>query len=149
MESSEISDNQFDGFEFISSNLEDFKNNLGPKMAEVHKEIKNRLQVLNERKNSLLKSLDTIYADMKQEKYFLTGILIHQGKADSGHYYAYRYNFNKKIWKKYNDSSISQVLNESEMMDEAFGYENKSAYCLIYIKASSLTEFKQIKDIKT
>lgn len=137
----------FDDIEFISSNLQDFKTNLGPKLSEVHSEIKNHLKTLKEKLEAKKKELDTVYEDMRQEKYFLAGILIHQGKADSGHYYAYRYNFHTQIWKKYNDANITTVLNENDMMEEAYGYDNKSAYCIIYIKGSALNDYKAIKNL--
>lgn len=40
--------------------------------------------------------------------YHLYSILIHEGSADSGHYYSYTYDIKSKVWRKYNDINISE-----------------------------------------
>ena len=49
------------------------------------------------------------------------GILMHEGKAESGHYYSYLYNFEKSIWLKFNDIHVTEETNEDKILQEAYG----------------------------
>ena len=57
--------------------------------------------------------------------YELQSICIHTGSLGGGHYYAYCKNFIDDQWRKYNDTNVSQPLNESEIL-------NQKPYCLFY-----------------
>lgn len=70
---------------------------------------------------------------------------------DFGHYFAYIYDFDRKIWRKFSDQYVSEE-SEEKVMEVAFGIslffsfsnnfisgnETKSmnAYCLIYMRDS-------------
>ena len=58
---------------------------------------------------------------MKTSKYKLMGILMHDGKAQSGHYYSYLYNFEKTLWQKFNDIHVTEEPNEEKIFQEAYG----------------------------
>lgn len=58
-------------------------------------------------------------------------ILIHEGSADSGHYYSYIYEIQTKKWRKYNDINISEEA-EPQIIKEAKGINFTSAYYLVY-----------------
>ena len=64
---------------------------------------------------------------MKTSKYKLMGILMHEGKAQSGHYYSYLHNFEKNLWQKFNDIHVTEEPNEAKIFDEAYGIK-KSHY---------------------
>jgi len=80
---------------------------------------------LNDLKNSLKKinnEIEKCYNAFKKNfKYSLLGILMHDGQADSGHYFAYIYDFEKNLWRKYNDQSISEE-SEENVLKEAYGF---------------------------
>jgi ubiquitin carboxyl-terminal hydrolase 36/42 len=58
--------------------------------------------------------------------YDLYGVVIHVGSStNSGHYYAYCKNFNNSQWFECNDSHISEVKSESEVL-------HTEAYLLFY-----------------
>lgn len=48
-----------------------------------------------------------MYEPINKTKYYLKSILIHSGSHDSGHYYSFNYDFNEKLWRRYNDSKIT------------------------------------------
>ena len=58
-------------------------------------------------------------------QYELQSICIHTGSLRGGHYYAYCKNFIDDQWRKYNDTHVSQPLNQSEIL-------NQKPYCLFY-----------------
>ena len=50
--------------------------------------------------------------------------MIHEGAADSGHYYAYIFNPIKNKWYKFNDIHVSEV-NEDKVFKDAYGFNIK------------------------
>lgn len=74
---------------------------------------------------------------MRSTPYHLYSILIHEGRADSGHYYSYTYDIKAKTWRKYNDINISEE-SETQVLTEARGLNFTSAYYLVYSQEGSL-----------
>ncbi|OHT04300.1 hypothetical protein TRFO_28240 [Tritrichomonas foetus] len=71
--------------------------------------------------------------------YELFGVLVHQGNAFMGHYFAYLRPTPNHKWFKFNDSTVSHVT-EFEAIDKNFGDKkiNSSGYMLIYVKKSEI-----------
>ena len=62
-------------------------------------------------------------------------ILIHDGTAESGHYYSFIYDRKQDAWWRFNDVTVSMEV-EDVVMKESFGgqtAQTKTAYSLIYI----------------
>ncbi|KAG8539747.1 hypothetical protein GDO81_020421 [Engystomops pustulosus] len=68
-----------------------------------------------------------------QVPYRLHAVLVHEGQANAGHYWAYIFDHNEKRWMKYNDISVTKSSWEELERDSFGGYRNASAYCLMYI----------------
>uniref|UniRef100_A0A4W6E1W4 ubiquitinyl hydrolase 1 n=1 Tax=Lates calcarifer TaxID=8187 RepID=A0A4W6E1W4_LATCA len=62
-----------------------------------------------------------------------TVLLVHEGQASAGHYWAYIYDHANQRWMKYNDISITESSWEELERDSFGGMTNASAYCLMYI----------------
>jgi hypothetical protein len=61
---------------------------------------------------------------------------VHEGQAASGHYWAYVYSHTHSKWLKFNDITVSETT-WSELCQDSFGgFQNASAYCLMYVDAS-------------
>lgn len=74
--------------------------------------------------------------ELKQIAYNLHSILVHDGMANSGHYYSYIYDSDHDLWRKYSDTSVTEV-SEQEVFERSIGgYSMTSAYCLMYVEAS-------------
>ncbi|XP_058865908.1 ubiquitin carboxyl-terminal hydrolase 28-like isoform X9 [Acipenser ruthenus] len=65
--------------------------------------------------------------------YRLHAVLVHEGQASAGHYWAYIFNHRCKLWLKYNDISVTESCWEELERDSYGGVKNASAYCLMYI----------------
>lgn len=61
--------------------------------------------------------------DKDYRKFELDGLILHQGSADSGHYYAYQYHNNE--WIKYDDESVIKISTDQIL-------DNKDVYLLVY-----------------
>lgn len=60
-------------------------------------------------------------------------MLVHEGQASAGHYWAYIYDHANQRWMKYNDICITESSWEELERDSFGGMTNASAYCLMYI----------------
>ncbi|XP_069804752.1 ubiquitin carboxyl-terminal hydrolase 28 isoform X1 [Dendropsophus ebraccatus] len=99
--------------------------------AEVEQDIKDL-------KNSIAqvrKTIEDIYNDphLLQVPYRLHAVLVHEGQANAGHYWAYIYSHTRQCWLKYNDISVTEATWEELERDSYGGVRNASAYCLMYI----------------
>ena len=68
-----------------------------------------------------------------QVPYKLHAVLVHEGQASAGHYWAYIYDHANQRWMKYNDINITEASWEELERDSFGGMTNASAYCLMYI----------------
>ncbi|XP_007556487.1 ubiquitin carboxyl-terminal hydrolase 25 isoform X4 [Poecilia formosa] len=81
------------------------------------------------------RTIELMYTDksMMQVPYRLHAVLVHEGQANAGHYWAYIYDPHQRCWMKYNDISVTKSSWEELVRDSFGGYRNASAYCLMYI----------------
>ena len=87
---------------------------------------------LSDRRQSIETEVSTLYSSVEKTKYVLFSIIIHEGGADSGHFYCFVRMQDK--WFKFNDFYVREV-NELEVMETAFGYQGSvaNAYCVFYM----------------
>ncbi|XP_078389137.1 ubiquitin carboxyl-terminal hydrolase 28 isoform X2 [Cetorhinus maximus] len=99
--------------------------------AEVERDIAD----LKESISQITQSIEQMYMDslMCQVPYRLHAVLVHEGQASAGHYWAYIYDHSQNMWLKYNDVSVAESSWEELQRDSYGGSRNASAYCLMYI----------------
>nr|XP_042136815.1 ubiquitin carboxyl-terminal hydrolase 28 isoform X6 [Peromyscus maniculatus bairdii] len=98
-------------------------------------EIEQDIQDLKNCISSTTQAIEQMYCDplLHQVPYRLHAVLVHEGQANAGHYWAYIYNQPRQIWLKYNDISVTESSWEELERDSYGGLRNVSAYCLMYI----------------
>lgn len=98
-------------------------------------EIEQDIQDLKNCISSSTKAIEQMYCDplLRQVPYRLHAVLVHEGQASAGHYWAYIYNQPRQTWLKYNDISVTESSLEELERDSYGGLRNVSAYCLMYI----------------
>uniref|UniRef100_A0A8C3END8 ubiquitinyl hydrolase 1 n=1 Tax=Corvus moneduloides TaxID=1196302 RepID=A0A8C3END8_CORMO len=98
-------------------------------------EIEQDVQDLKESIARINLSIEQMYCDplLQQVPYRLHAVLVHEGQANAGHYWAFIYDQPRKRWLKYNDIWVTESSWE-ELERESFGgLRSASAYCLMYI----------------
>jgi len=82
--------------------------------------------------------LGAMYSDPELMKcgYRLHAVLVHEGQAASGHYWAYVYSSTLNEWLKFNDVAIDIASWDDIQKDGVGGYHNTSAYCIMYVNNS-------------
>ncbi|XP_074528383.1 ubiquitin carboxyl-terminal hydrolase 28 isoform X2 [Halichoeres trimaculatus] len=100
-------------------------------------EVENDMNELKASIDKLSQQLEGMYSDnsLCQVPYRLHAVLVHEGQASAGHYWAYIYDHANERWMKYNDISITESSWEELERDSFGGMTNASAYCLMYIDA--------------
>ncbi|XP_028451128.1 ubiquitin carboxyl-terminal hydrolase 28 isoform X2 [Perca flavescens] len=98
-------------------------------------EVENDINELKASIDRLTQMLEAMYSDnsLCQAPYRLHAVLVHEGQASAGHYWAYIYDHANQRWMKYNDISITESSWEELERDSFGGMTNASAYCLMYI----------------
>nr|CAB3267551.1 ubiquitin carboxyl-terminal hydrolase 25-like [Phallusia mammillata] len=81
-------------------------------------------------------------SDLRQMPYTLHAVLVHQGQALAGHYWAYIRDYKNQCWLRFNDTMVTeetfqQLATESVGGIHASRYYGNlaSAYCLIYVNS--------------
>ncbi|XP_055279018.1 ubiquitin carboxyl-terminal hydrolase 28 isoform X6 [Moschus berezovskii] len=98
-------------------------------------EIEQDIQDLKNCIASTTQTIEQMYCDplLRQVPYRLHAVLVHEGQANAGHYWAYVYDQPRQVWLKYNDISVTESSWEELERDSYGGQRNVSAYCLMYI----------------
>ncbi|XP_030009701.1 ubiquitin carboxyl-terminal hydrolase 28 isoform X3 [Sphaeramia orbicularis] len=98
-------------------------------------EVENDINELKASIDRLTQVLESMYSDnsLCQVPYRLHAVLVHEGQASAGHYWAYIYDHANQRWMKYNDITITESTWEELERDSFGGMTNASAYCLMYI----------------
>lgn len=73
------------------------------------------------------------FADYRNLAYRLYAVFVHHGSVSFGHYYIYIYDFEKDIWRKYNDEYVTEVQNLDEIFKNDQNHNPPTPYFLVYI----------------
>ncbi|KAL1980380.1 hypothetical protein VTN96DRAFT_4224 [Rasamsonia emersonii] len=106
----------------LISELEQLSQITKTETAFVEQEIKNTQTMI-----------ETQFADYKHLAYRLYAVFMHQGSVEFGHYYIYIYDFKKNIWRKYNDSEVTEVKNPAEIFENQGRVNPPTPYFLVYV----------------
>ena len=64
--------------------------------------------------------MQTAFADYCNIPYYLHCILMHEGTAESGHYYSFIYDRKQEAWWRFSDVNVSLEI-EEVVFREAYG----------------------------
>uniref|UniRef100_H2ZYR3 Ubiquitin carboxyl-terminal hydrolase 25 n=1 Tax=Latimeria chalumnae TaxID=7897 RepID=H2ZYR3_LATCH len=114
-------------------------------------EVENDTRDLQESITRIHRTIEVMYSDksMMQVPYRLHAVLVHEGQANAGHYWAYIFDHHQESWMKYNDISVTKSTWEELERDSFGGYRNASAYCLMYINDKKRYLIKEEFDKET
>jgi len=111
--------------------------------------LENKIEDLKKTISAIKNTIDTLWGKLNKHKYHLVSVLVHDGHAGSGHYYSFNREPYNDTWKKFNDFNVSEEKEEIVMTESLGGYENASAYSLVYISDEAAKEEIHAKSEKT
>ncbi|EER23341.1 Ubiquitin carboxyl-terminal hydrolase family protein [Coccidioides posadasii C735 delta SOWgp] len=77
--------------------------------------------------------LENTFAEDERVPYRLYAVFIHRGSASAGHYWIYIFDFEKKIWREYNDEQVLEIKKLSTIFAPETGPHSPSPYFLVYV----------------
>ncbi|EGX46809.1 hypothetical protein AOL_s00097g235 [Orbilia oligospora ATCC 24927] len=104
---------------------------------EDHKErVGGELRYINERIKELQGNLNQQFTDLRKYGYRIHSIFMHRGSVNFGHYWIYIYDHYNKIWRNYNDTTVSKAVDEEEIFrgKSKDGGTDGGPYFLVYVR---------------
>jgi ubiquitin C-terminal hydrolase len=68
---------------------------------------------------------------LKRTPYKLHAVMVHEGDANQGHYWAYVYHTGRGVWLKFNDNTVSETTWEALKTESTGSRMNTSAYSMV------------------
>ncbi|KAJ8414630.1 hypothetical protein AAFF_G00038320 [Aldrovandia affinis] len=111
-------------------------------------EVESDIQDLQRHVSRTHGSMELVNSDkaMMQVPYRLHAVLVHEGQASAGHYWAYIYSPQHRRWMRYNDVTVSSASWDELIHDSYGGDRNASAYCLMYVSAKTPLPPEEVDD---
>ncbi|KAJ5972050.1 uncharacterized protein N7479_001968 [Penicillium vulpinum] len=94
------------------------------------------LQAVNQEIKDTQTMISSQFADFDKLPYRLYAVFVHHGSVSFGHYYIYIFDFDKKIWRKYNDEYVTEVQNVDEIFKNDSTSNPPTPYFLVYVNDS-------------
>ncbi|KAI9743337.1 MAG: ubiquitin-specific protease ubp2 [Claussenomyces sp. TS43310] len=95
-------------------------------------EISQELEDIAEETTVLKKRLQDQFTDMRAHRYRLQAVFMHRGSSSYGHYWIYIYDFERDIWREYNDEYVSVVHDRKQIFEQTTG--GATPYYLVYVR---------------
>lgn len=73
------------------------------------------------------------FSDSKSLPYRLYAVFIHSGSVSFGHYWIYIFDFERNVWRKYNDEYVTEVQDLSEIFGNSDRPNPPTPYFLVYV----------------
>ncbi|KAJ5440824.1 Peptidase C19 ubiquitin carboxyl-terminal hydrolase 2 [Penicillium cf. griseofulvum] len=93
----------------------------------------NDLQAIDQEIKDTQTMISSQFADFRNLPYQLYAVFVHHGSVSFGHYYIYIFDFDKKIWRKYNDEYVTEVQNVDEIFENGSTSNPPTPYFLVYV----------------
>lgn len=77
--------------------------------------VRREVDVIDKDIKALESRINQQFTDLRKHCYRIHSVFIHRGSVTFGHYWIYIYDFDKGIFRKYNDQYISEVVDVSEV----------------------------------
>ena len=105
-------------------------------LARWSKEVDEEIATLNANLQDIETRIKGMYEEegLRQRGYRLHAVMVHEGDAQQGHYWAYVHlSGEKRGWLKFNDNTVSQTTWEELSKEAVGGRLSTSAYSCVYV----------------
>jgi ubiquitin carboxyl-terminal hydrolase 25 len=106
---------------------------LSEALEERRAEIVRELDRIADEISNLKTKLQDQFTDMLEHRYRLQAVFMHRGTSAYGHYWIYIYDFERDIWREYNDERVS-VVNDRKQIFEQTSPNGATPYYLVYVR---------------
>ncbi len=93
---------------------------------------------------SISDSIEKAYSDLDKNPYHLQAICVHDGNAQSGHYYAFIKDRKHNKWWRFNDYRVTEVSEEDVFKESNGGHSWMTAYWVFYVDENLAQEMSNL-----
>ena len=114
-------------------------------LKKYHEKLSNQAKEMDGKVLELNQKIKAAYGkpDLMKYPYHLHSICVHDGNAQSGHYYTFIYDRFQKKWRKFNDIRVTEVSEEDVFKESEGGYSWQTAYWIVYVQDSIAKDLEQ------
>lgn len=117
--------------ESICEHLRNRANELRPELAHIEEQIQ-----------KLEGEIESVFEHCRDHPYKLHAVFMHAGSHAGGHYWIYIYDFQKNIWRKYNDETVTEV-SEAAVLEKLEQDRPPTSTGIVYVRADVTNGFTE------
>ncbi|KAL4908121.1 hypothetical protein BDW74DRAFT_146881 [Aspergillus multicolor] len=106
---------------------------LAPELDRLAQAAQNELHDLDQEITKYQTMISSQFDYTKQLPYRLYAVFVHHGSVEFGHYYIYIFDFEREIWRKYNDTYVTEVSDLDEIFKSQDRHNPPTPYFLVYV----------------
>lgn len=99
---------------------------------------------VEEEKGRIKKQLLSLFSDMKSVAYRLHAVICHGGGLGGGHYWVWIFDFQKHVWRKYNDERVEEFTDSAKVLADL--NSSHDPYYLAYVRENKVNELVAIPE---
>lgn len=97
------------------------------------------LETIERETKDLESRINQQFTDLRKYGYRLHSVFIHRGSVTFGHYWIYIYDFQKDVFRKYNDQYVTEVVDTSEVLKHSDSdLQPPTPYFLVFVRDDQL-----------
>jgi ubiquitin carboxyl-terminal hydrolase 25/28 len=120
-------------------------------LRERAESVRSHIANIDKRLAELQTELNALFANNQALPYSLAAVFVHRGSPRSGHYWIYIRDFAAGVWRKYEDQTVSAVLDANEIFGERDPERDGAPYFVVYVdetrKAAIIEALHRIKPV--
>ncbi|KAL4930727.1 ubiquitin-specific protease UBP2 [Aspergillus undulatus] len=106
---------------------------LVPELNRLAQEAQDELKYLEQEIKNTQTLISSQFVDYKHLPYRLYAVFVHHGSVEFGHYYIYIFDFERNVWRKYNDTYVTEVRDLDEIFKSTDRHNPPTPYFLVYV----------------
>ncbi|KKK14907.1 hypothetical protein P175DRAFT_0495586 [Aspergillus ochraceoroseus IBT 24754] len=106
---------------------------LVPELERLCQSAQAELRHLDQEIKNTQTMISSQFVDYKRLPYRLYAVFVHHGSVEFGHYYIYIFDFERNVWRKYNDDYVTEVQDLDEIFKNQDRHNPPTPYFLVYV----------------
>lgn len=99
---------------------------------------------VEEEKRQIKDHLSSLFSNMKSVAYRLHAVICHGGGLGGGHYWVWIFDFQKRVWRKYNDERVEEYSDSTKVLADL--NNSHDPYYLAYVREDKVDELVAIPE---
>ncbi|KAL2853835.1 hypothetical protein BJY01DRAFT_206505 [Aspergillus pseudoustus] len=104
-----------------------------PQLDRLSQAAQDELKHLEQEIKNTQTMISSQFVDYKHLPYRLYAVFVHHGSVEFGHYYIYIFDFERSVWRKYNDTYVTEISDLDEIFKSEDRHNPPTPYFLVYV----------------